>query len=155
MKKKIITTALLTIFLLGGCAKKEAITTQVFVDKAKEAGMTTEEVTSEYNLDNLEAVYAADSEEGTAYRFYDFADANAAADYYRSCETDIEAIIEDAPAKSSTSTRLGDNKTKTASADGMYYIAEQVGDTVLTVIASTEGNSEKANVDKFVKSIGY
>ena len=156
MKNKkilLILICTMSLFLITGCGKKEAITTKDFNKITEEAELIITDAKDQFqDKDYVKDASIASSVAGWQIEFYTFDSADSAKEMYSKNKSDFEAA-KDNSKKSSYVEKNKDNYAEyTVTADGYYMHICRIDETVIYLKVQDKYQDE---VKGILKNLGY
>ena len=148
----LIALCLMLVFSFGGCAKKEAVTSQVFGDTMTQNGYTIIDIKEHYNDVEFitEAYLAVDETESYKIEFYVLSDNDSAANMFEGNKQDYEENR--GPSYVGNSYDIGNHSKYTLTADGTYVLISRIDNTLIFIKTSAD---YKDAVNTAVDALGY
>ncbi len=153
MKKKVFNLFLMSfvLIILTGCSSKKAITTDKFIESAKDSGFETYDVTTQFkDTPSIDKATVAKKADKYQIEFYILKDSDAATLMFNQNKVTFETY------KGLTSTESKVNLKKytkySLTSNGYYMDLSRIDNTLLYVRVEDKYKNE---VKKFIKEIGY
>ncbi len=148
----IFVLCIMSLFLVTGCEKKEAVSSDTFKSTAEELGYTVRDTLGQYDsFSYVKAAYfAVDNNSSIGVEFIELEDDNNAKNFYEANKANVENYIEDSSAN--VSIDLVNYQKIAVESDSYYKVIIRVGKTILYSDTSKDNKDE---VKELVEKLGY